>query len=322
MSTASEARVRDVVLGHLATELAELGVDAASVDDDFDLLGSGVLDSFGLLELIAAVELTVGVPLDFEHLDVGSLTVVGPLARHVAAQVEAAAGAADVPAPARPEPVAERPVAVSPPTGRRMTSVRRAAGSGFGGLHRAFVRSRDKGFSLAIAGSFASYGSHTVLQPPVRLRGAERIALGSGIFVGGGSWLQVLEESEAPVAIEIGDGTSFAGLAVVSAVASIRIGRRVSFARSVYVADHAHAYDRSSLPVMEQGITDIRSVEIGDGAWLGQNVVILPGSRIGEGAVVAANSVVHGVVPARSLAIGSPARILRRFGTLDGDTAA
>ena len=49
------------------------------------------------------------------------------------------------------------------------------------------------------------------------------------------------------------------------------------------------------------------------GSWLGQNVVVLPGVNIGECAIVGANSVVTKDVPAHSVAVGSPARVTRRW---------
>jgi acetyltransferase-like isoleucine patch superfamily enzyme len=50
---------------------------------------------------------------------------------------------------------------------------------------------------------------------------------------------------------------------------------------------------------------------IEEGAWLGQNVVVGPGVTIGRGAVIGANSVVLSDVPARSVAVGSPATVVR-----------
>ena len=61
------------------------------VGDDLDLLASGVIDSFGFLELVAAVEESLGIELDFDGLAAEELTVVGPFCRYAAA---AAAGGA------------------------------------------------------------------------------------------------------------------------------------------------------------------------------------------------------------------------------------
>jgi lipopolysaccharide O-acetyltransferase len=185
-------------------------------------------------------------------------------------------------------------------------------GAGFVGLYRLWVRGKSKAFSLLVARAFASFGDHSVLQPPIRLSGESRIAIGSGVFVGAGSWLQVLEEGP-DVALEIGDGTSIAGNCVLSASTSVRLGRQVLLARNVYVSDHIHAYRDTGRAVLEQGVEQIQDVVIEDGAWLGQNVVVCPGVRIGKGAVVGANSVVVEDVPAHSLVVGAPARIVREF---------
>jgi acetyltransferase-like isoleucine patch superfamily enzyme len=100
---------------------------------------------------------------------------------------------------------------------------------------------------------------------------------------------------------------------VLSAQQSITIGRKVLMARNVYVADHMHAFADIGVAVLEQGIDRLGPVEIGDGAWLGQNVVVGPGVRIGRGTVVGANSVVLGDLPEYSVAVGSPARVVRRL---------
>ena len=189
--------------------------------------------------------------------------------------------------------------------------------SGGPGAYRAVTRLRDKLFSVAVAGSFREFGRRSVIQLPVRLSGESRISVGDDVFVGAGSWLQVLSDSgrgETGV-IEIGSGTSIAGSCILSAASRIRLGRSVLLARNVYIADHTHAYADVGVPVLDQGITRVAPVEIGDGAWLGQNVVITPGVRVGRGAVVGANSVVRDEVPDFAVAVGAPARVVRRLDT-------
>lgn len=183
------------------------------------------------------------------------------------------------------------------------------------GAYRWLTRGRDKAFSALCAGAFAEYGRRSVMQLPVRISGEARIAVGSDVFVGAGSWLQVLDGDCADIAIVIGNGTSIAGGCVVSAQRSIRIGSKVLMARNVYIADHMHAFSDVGEAVLEQGIDRVGPVEIGDGAWLGQNVVVGPGVRIGRGAVVGANSVVLAEVPDHTVAAGSPARVVRSLGS-------
>ena len=68
--------------------------------------------------------------------------------------------------------------------------------------------------SFLIGGSFAGFGHGTIIETPLRLSGESRIALGAGVFIGAGSWLQTV--GEGPVALQIGDGTSMSGLCVLS----------------------------------------------------------------------------------------------------------
>ena len=196
--------------------------------------------------------------------------------------------------------------------------MRRLTGRAALQLYRSWQRGSGKAFSLLSAGAFAAFGRRSVIELPVRLKGERRIAVGSGVYVGGGSWLQVLDGGGDGVAIEIGDGTSIAGGCVLSAAQSVRLGERVLLARNVYIADHGHAFADTTRAVLDQGVEGIAPVEIGDGAWLGQNVVVCPGVRIGRGAVVGANAVVREDVPDHSLAVGVPARVVRRF---DRDSA-
>jgi acetyltransferase-like isoleucine patch superfamily enzyme len=185
------------------------------------------------------------------------------------------------------------------------------AGAAALALYRSAGRAWAKSFSLASAGAFASFGARSVLQPPIRIKGERRIAIGSDVFVGAGSWLQAIPGPGPDVAITIGDGTSIAGGCVLSATAGVTLGRKVLLARNVYIADHAHAFDDPARAVLDQGIADVRPVEIGDGAWLGQNVVVCPGVRIGRGAVIGANAVVRQDVPDHGVAVGVPARVVR-----------
>jgi acyl carrier protein len=80
------ADVRAFVLAELESELREVGLTASDVADDLDLIDAHVIDSFGMLEIIAAVEAHFGLEVDFEELDPEQLTAVGPFSQFVAAE--------------------------------------------------------------------------------------------------------------------------------------------------------------------------------------------------------------------------------------------
>jgi acetyltransferase-like isoleucine patch superfamily enzyme len=87
----------------------------------------------------------------------------------------------------------------------------------------------------------------------------------------------------------------------------------------VCLLDQLHDYDDWMAAHFERGaparfnwaMTEARPVVVGEGTWLGINVVVLPGVTIGKGCIVGANSVVTKDLPDYSVAAGAPARILR-----------
>ena len=150
---------------------------------------------------------------------------------------------------------------------------------------------------------------------PLRLSGEDRIRVGDGVFLGPDCWLQALPDGEnRAIAISIGSGTSMSGMCVISAVRGVFLEESVLLARNVYISDHIHKYSQTDVPILAQGLDKIKPVLIKRGAWLGQNVVVCPGVTIGVGAVVGANSVVNQDIPDYAVAVGSPAKVVKRIG--------
>src|SRR5688500_2434947 len=88
--------------------------------------------------------------------------------------------------------------------------------------YRTLRRLESKAFSVLASGAFASFGKSSILTPPIRIGGEDRIALGDRVFVGSGSWLQTLaDDDNVSLGISIGSGTSIAGSCVISAVRSV-----------------------------------------------------------------------------------------------------
>lgn len=76
--------VREFLVKRYAGSIEALGYDPAAVPDDFDFLVTGVIDSFGILEMISSIEDEFKVRLDMETLDAMEITILGPLSRYVA----------------------------------------------------------------------------------------------------------------------------------------------------------------------------------------------------------------------------------------------
>ena len=86
---------------------------------------------------------------------------------------------------------------------------------------------------------------------------------------------------------------------------AISIGAHTRIAHDVLIIAHDAATKHLT------GYTEIRSVKIGAGCYIGAGVIVLPGAEIGDGAVIGAGSVVRGQIPAGAIAAGSPAKVVK-----------
>jgi acyl carrier protein len=83
MKSVSAQEVRAILLACLESHLNGRGLTAENIPDDFDLLMEGVIDSLGIIELIAKIEEHLGIKVDFEELEPENLTIVGPFCRYI-----------------------------------------------------------------------------------------------------------------------------------------------------------------------------------------------------------------------------------------------
>ncbi|MEZ5144291.1 MAG: acyltransferase [Acidimicrobiales bacterium] len=93
---------------------------------------------------------------------------------------------------------------------------------------------------------------------------------------------------------------------------SIEIGDDVWTGQNVHITDMNHGYELLDRPISRQHQPEA-PVRVGAGSWLGHNVVVLPGASIGRHVVVGAGAVVTGELPDHCVAVGVPARVVRRY---------
>ncbi len=91
----------------------------------------------------------------------------------------------------------------------------------------------------------------------------------------------------------------------------VTIGSDVMMGPRCTILTRNHRIDRVDVPMNRQGFGDYHPVVIEDDVWIGANVTIMPGVRVGTGSVLAAGSVVVHDVPAYSIVGGVPARVLK-----------
>ncbi len=92
----------------------------------------------------------------------------------------------------------------------------------------------------------------------------------------------------------------------------VSIGKNVMMGPEVVVYTSGHKFDRTDIPMMEQGFSEPKTVVIGDDVWIGRRVIIMPGVKIGNGCVIGAGAVVTKDIPDYSVAVGVPARVVKK----------
>jgi lipopolysaccharide O-acetyltransferase len=163
------------------------------------------------------------------------------------------------------------------------------------------------------------YPRARLIRLPFDIRNKRYISLGKGFTTGFGCRIEAFPIHElSDACIVIGDNVQINDYVHIGAVGSIKIGNNVLMASKIYISDHNHgSYDGAvsdhpmSLPLDRKPIC--KPVIIGDNVWLGESVCVLPGVSIGEGCVIGALSVVTKNIPAYSIAVGSPAKVVKKF---------
>ena len=89
MSHAEDRSVRSFLIDLYHDRLLAIGIKPEQVSDRFDFLTAGVIDSFGIIEMISALEAKFGQEIDLEGLDPESMTVLAPLSAYVEHQLQA-----------------------------------------------------------------------------------------------------------------------------------------------------------------------------------------------------------------------------------------
>jgi len=109
--------------------------------------------------------------------------------------------------------------------------------------------------------------------------------------------------------LEIGD---YSGIGVNCQVPfNIKIGKHVLMGPDVVVLSQNHRFDNLDQPIMFQGYVQYDPVVIQDDVWIGCRAVIMPGVKIGEGAIIGAAAVVTKDVTPYAVVGGNPAKIIK-----------
>ena len=154
---------------------------------------------------------------------------------------------------------------------------------------------------------------------PFRVRGKNYIKIGKGFTTGFNCRIDAFNHDNLTgYLIDIGENVEINDDVHIAAVERISIGDNVLIASKVYIADHNHGGYKGpfqdsplSTPQSRKIFTD--PIVIEKNVWLGEFVCVLQGVTIGEGSIIGAMSVVTKNIPPHSIAVGSPAKVIKRY---------
>jgi acetyltransferase-like isoleucine patch superfamily enzyme len=185
---------------------------------------------------------------------------------------------------------------------------------------------------LGSVGRNVTFGHSVVLRHPAKIRLGDDvvvddlvvldakgqtnrgITVGNGVFLGRGTILSCKDGD-----IDLGDHVNIGFYSEIFSGSSVTVGAHGLFAAYTYLVGGGHEFDRPGVPVVEQAPRS-KGIALGENVWLGAGVKVMDGVRIGRDVVVGAGAVVTEDLPDGVVAVGVPARVVRRRD--EGSTSA
>lgn len=162
-------------------------------------------------------------------------------------------------------------------------------------LRRAYLRRRLGSSGAASVDQGCAFFGHA------NIRFSDGVSVGrSALFSAEGGAIDVEEDVSFNTNVHIN----------ASVGGTIRIGKYSLIGPNTVMRTANHKFERRDIPIRKQG-HECGDIDIGEDCWIGANVVVLGGVKIGAGSVIAAGAVVVDSIPAGALAGGVPAKVIR-----------
>lgn len=167
------------------------------------------------------------------------------------------------------------------------------------------------------AARFGAFGAGSLLAfPPGAVYNERYIRIGAGTTIGArvslAAGMAPGQQMVTDPVVSIGDRVLIGRGSHIVGHLHIEIGDDVQTGPYVYITDQNHGYEDPDQPIGTQWPHEA-PVVVGSGSWLGAGVVVVPGATIGRNVAVGAGSVVTGHLPDHCVAVGAPARVVKRY---------
>ncbi len=165
----------------------------------------------------------------------------------------------------------------------------------------------------ALIGRKVALGQGSYIHPSVQLLGCAGIEIGSNTCISEGSWLNVNHIFAGRPAIQIQDNCFIGKDNFFSSGKKITIGSYTLTTNRCQFIGSSHNIHDPNIPYLLSGTTSEDQIIIGTNCFFGANSSVLGNVSVGHGSVVGANAVVQSSVPPFSIAVGNPAKVIKRF---------
>jgi lipopolysaccharide O-acetyltransferase len=171
---------------------------------------------------------------------------------------------------------------------------------------------RDKIFTIIF------FPNARIVRLPIYIRGRKGIRGAENLTTGINLRIDIINSDISTPILNIGKNVEFNDYVHIGVADSVSIGDNTLIASKVFISDHNHGSysgDTQSKPNSTPIYRALESkkVSIGKNVWIGEFVCILPGVTIGDGSIIGAMSVVTKDIQANSIAVGSPAKVIKIY---------
>jgi lipopolysaccharide O-acetyltransferase len=180
------------------------------------------------------------------------------------------------------------------------------------GLWGYFRLIRDKIFTIIY------FPKARIMRLTIYIRGRKGIKGAEGLTTGVNLRIDIIDSKVNKAILDIGRNVEINDYVHIGVADSVSIGDNTLIASKVFISDHNHGSysgdhqsNPNSTPISRTLIS--KKVSIGNNVWIGEFVSILPGVTIGDGSIIGAMSVVTKDIEANSIAVGTPAKVIKIY---------
>jgi len=159
-------------------------------------------------------------------------------------------------------------------------------------------------------------GKNVLIGKWLEIKNADKIYIKNNVRIGHSCRVSIIKKFNNELfnpKVCIDEYTYIGNRFTILCAEEIKIGKNVLIASDVMITSENHGIDPLNELNYNLQSLETKPVFIDDGVWIGEKVSILPGVIIGKKSIIGANSVVSKSIPEYSIAVGSPAKVIKRF---------